>query len=674
MFQLLENNNDTSASKIEIYLGKARSRIVIDKKNKTFIIKGINFNKFIIRLKWMYETRRIEYLFERKYSAWSIMMWEKEKIEKKDMRIVNLTVPLFFALEMYGIFMDLADFYKIDYYKKVADKIYKYTWISNYEKRKGKETDTSNMIKLRYRPKDYQLKFISEYNQLKFIYDLEGYILSFEQGLGKTFTAIALAECLNKDQIIIISPNSITENWAYEIRDYFREYTKDEYLWKKDVYILNNNKYHSKKPKYIIVNQESIDKIFHMVKNNKNTMIIVDESHNFRNSDSKRTNDLLKLKELTNCKDNLLMSGTPIKATPDELIPALRMIDPYFTPELAETYKKAFNINTSEITNVVKRRFNRSIYRKTKSETLKLPEKTISQLLYKIPNPERYLVSVISKQIREEYEKEYKHQLESQKELKIEFNRLVIKYSSATRKETQDYLDFVYMRANPDIENEKIHEHRIQIYREFLDKNVFPNIRKKEDKERLEYLITKYINMVDVAKGLAIGRILPPARVNCYKEIIDNNIKDIIKKIEDNPKKTLIFTSYLEITSYIEEYLKKNNIGCVKIIGSTKNRMDIIQEFKKDDDIDVLIATTQTLSTGVTLTEANQILFFGTPFRSADFNQACDRIHRIGQNIDCFIYVVLLETMEKNITTRIQEILDWSQNQFDNYIERNENN
>ena len=36
------------------------------------------------------------------------------------------------------------------------------------------------------------------------MYDLEGYILSFEQGLGKTFTAVALAECLNKDKIFVL--------------------------------------------------------------------------------------------------------------------------------------------------------------------------------------------------------------------------------------------------------------------------------------------------------------------------------------------------------------------------------------------------------------------------------------------------------------------------------------
>ena len=42
-------------------------------------------------------------------------------------------------------------------------------------------------------------------------------------------------------------------------------------------------------------------------------MIIVDESHNFRGLETKRVESMLKLKELTKCKDTLLMSGTPLK-------------------------------------------------------------------------------------------------------------------------------------------------------------------------------------------------------------------------------------------------------------------------------------------------------------------------------------------------------------------------
>ena len=50
-----------------------------------------------------------------------------------------------------------------------------------------------------------------------------GYILAFEQGLGKTLTSIGLAECLKVDHVYIVCPNSLKENWALEIRKYYKK-------------------------------------------------------------------------------------------------------------------------------------------------------------------------------------------------------------------------------------------------------------------------------------------------------------------------------------------------------------------------------------------------------------------------------------------------------------------
>ena len=131
----------------------------------------------------------------------------------------------------------------------------------------------------------------------------------------------------------------------------------------------------------------------------------------------------------------------------------------------------------------------------------------------------------------------------------------------------------------------------------------------------------------------------------------------------------------LEVINYISSDLDRQGIKNIKIVGSTTNRMDEIQKFKKDESIDVILATSQTLSTGVTLTEANQMFFFGTPWRSADFDQCCDRIYRIGQNTDVDIYNVLLDTGDDlNLSTRINDILNWSDNMFNNMVEGHDSN
>ena len=97
------------------------------------------------------------------------------------------------------------------------------------------------------------------------------------------------------------------------------------------------------------------------------------------------------------------------------------------------------------------------------------------------------------------------------------------------------------------------------------------------------------------------------------------------------------------------------------ITGDVKNRMEILREFKENPSILVLVATSQTIGTGVTLTEANQMFFFGPPWRDSDFAQCSDRIHRIGQTDDCYIYSVLLDTGDDlNLSTRMDNILNWS--------------
>lgn len=655
-----DDANLVKKSPLENIAGYIFQSVKLDRENKKFIIKGMNFAKFYARLREMYKYRGIQNLFEKKFSAWDMFLWKKEKKKKQDMKVVNVSVPLFFALEIYKIFEELGHFYNLSYYNRVSHNIWIKTWISNFETINPSETDTSNLSNLKFTLKDYQLDFIKKYNILKVKYDLEGYILTFEQGLGKTLTAIALAECLDKSQVVIVCPNSLRENWAYEIKSYFSMY-ENQNRWINDIYVKGSPKFmKSKNPKYIIVNQENITSIFNIVKPNKDTMIIVDECHNFRNMKSNRSEDLIKLKNKVKSKDNLMMSGTPIKANPNEIIPCLRMIDPYFTEEMADLYRKSFNQYTQEIVRVVKERFGRVIYRKTKQEVLKLPEKTVTNLYLKISKPERYLISTLKKQVLEIYNEQYLIKMANYRNLKQEYESIVIKYSSAPKKVTLDYLKYIYLSNSPNERTPEIHEYRSQLYKNFLNTYVYPNIDDPAITKRLEYIHTQYVYVRNSAMGVALGQILPPARTNCYIEIFDYNIDKFIKAIDNNIKKTIIFTQFLQVAKHVSKGLTERGVGNVLIIGETKNRMELIKMFKETDSIDVLVATTQTLSTGVTLTEANQVFFFGTPYRDADFQQACDRTHRIGQTMPVKIFVTLLDTIKPNITTRIDDIMNWS--------------
>ena len=63
---------------------------------------------------------------------------------------------------------------------------------------------------------------------------------------------------------------------------------------------------------------------------------------------------------------------------------------------------------------------------------------------------------------------------------------------------------------------------------------------------------------------------------------------------------------------------------------------------------------------------ANTIVFLNSPFRSHEREQACSRCDRLGQTEVVQIFDVYLDTgKEPNISTRSQDIMQWSKDQVD---------
>ena len=106
------------------------------------------------------------------------------------------------------------------------------------------------------------------------------------------------------------------------------------------------------------------------------------------------------------------------------------------------------------------------------------------------------------------------------------------------------------------------------------------------------------------------------------------------------------------------------------VFGETSSNVTgILSQFKTDININPLVATIQTLSTGVTLVEANTIIFLNQPWRHVDKVQAEDRVHRIGQDVDVHIFTFILDTgSEKNLSTRMADIVSWSKDMFDGIV------
>ena len=119
--------------------------------------------------------------------------------------------------------------------------------------------------------------------------------------------------------------------------------------------------------------------------------------------------------------------------------------------------------------------------------------------------------------------------------------------------------------------------------------------------------------------------------------------KNIVNKVIKKDSKVIIWTNFVENVDWICNYFDNKQI--VGISGEVKpeDRSDLISEFKNNNDIKILVATPGVAREGLTLVEANYSIFFDRNFSLENYIQAQDRIYRISQTKDCYIYKLIHE-------------------------------
>ncbi len=100
---------------------------------------------------------------------------------------------------------------------------------------------------------------------------------------------------------------------------------------------------------------------------------------------------------------------------------------------------------------------------------------------------------------------------------------------------------------------------------------------------------------------------------------------------------------------------------------SKEDREDIIKEFKTSDNANVLLASIQLAGVGLTLVEANNVIFFNEWWNPSINLQARDRVNRIGQQKEVFISSFVIKN---TIDERLQNILKEKKAIFEGVVEK----
>ena len=112
---------------------------------------------------------------------------------------------------------------------------------------------------------------------------------------------------------------------------------------------------------------------------------------------------------------------------------------------------------------------------------------------------------------------------------------------------------------------------------------------------------------------------------------------------------------HLELYSPLEWYLQKQLLSWGKIAfeyldGSTKKRLDRINNFQENESIKFFLISTKAGGLGINLTSAENVIIYDPWWNPSVENQAIDRIHRIGQDKKVFAYrLIMKDSVEEKI-------------------------
>ncbi|MXY90045.1 MAG: DEAD/DEAH box helicase [Gammaproteobacteria bacterium] len=159
---------------------------------------------------------------------------------------------------------------------------------------------------------------------------------------------------------------------------------------------------------------------------------------------------------------------------------------------------------------------------------------------------------------------------------------------------------------------------------------------------------------------------------NTHRSTKIDRAVELVKAIRQLDEKVVIF-SYLVAplsllhSKLISELGSAHSLAILTGSSSASDRTDTINLFQEKQEPSVLLCTTRAMAEGVTLTSANHVIFLNEWWNPAINSQARDRVYRIGQKKDVYVYRIrTIDTVE----TRLEEILNSKSELFSEIVSK----
>ena len=144
------------------------------------------------------------------------------------------------------------------------------------------------------------------------------------------------------------------------------------------------------------------------------------------------------------------------------------------------------------------------------------------------------------------------------------------------------------------------------------------------------------------------------------QEVESNRMNELMSILEETDGKAILWANYQkDIKGIIDNIVKKYGPGSVvDYYGLTpqENRQDNIRKFQNDSECRFLVGTPQTGGYGITLTQANTVIYYSNGYDLEKRLQSEDRAHRIGQKKTVtYIDLICEDTVDEKIVKALRD-------------------
>lgn len=596
--------------------------------------------------------------------------WSTSKIESYmflKVRANSLSFYSFFAGDFVYIVEKLRSerrrFVNVRVLDKILMKMREDTWLRQTVTTPQPWLNYKRLNDLAYPPLPEQEEFFKVFERNTQLYELDGYVLGAAPGTGKTFASLALAYLTECDvNICVVPKNTVREVWLPHLESMFK---KHRTYWASDSGIWPP----PKGLQHYIVHYEALEAFVGWAKQQrwKLPFITLDESHRFNEWEAARTQFFIQLAGLFLKKYVLWSSGTPFKALGAEAIPMMTTIDRKFNAYVRERFKGIFGKNAKRALDILANRIGLMTYKVDKRSAVK-GEPELYREDIKLANGEVYTLEAIRTEMRNFITERMKHYKEFADQYRQDYDRGLNYYESVRlrtpkdEKEYRQYLDWFKMickRYDPVLMKEEV-----KWVNQYEKNQIIPKLPKElKEPFKQSRSVVKYVELK--VQGEALGRILGRTRTACHVDMVEG--ANLQHWIDTSESKTVIFTSYVEVAKRVTEYLERQGYQPTLVFADTNNQLNQIRKaFAEDEDVNPLVATFQSLSTGVPLVMASTLIMLNSPFRDYERDQTVSRVDRLGQTKQVRIVEAFLDTGgAPNISTRSKDILEWSREQVE---------